>query len=147
MIRHVNHVGTAVLALLLVVASPAFADGRGKGKGYGKGYGYHEHHQYHRGAKHYQPPRHHHHHHHYHRHKRGSSNEAAYLLGGIVLGSVLTYTLTQPRAHYAPAPAPAHYGPAPGRRLLRDAYGDCYERRGHGASEVLIPLPRHECGW
>jgi hypothetical protein len=142
MIRTIKPVGVAVLAVLLASASPAFAHGKGKG------HGYHEHHHHYRGGHYYKPPKHqHHHHHHHHKHKRRSSNEAAYLLGGIVLGSVLTHTLTQPRAQYAPAPAPAHYGPAPGRRLLLDAYGDCYERRGHGGSEVLIPLPRYECNW
>jgi hypothetical protein len=128
--------GIALLALLLTVL-PVHAHAKGKG-----GHGYYDHH-HHRDYRPRGRPQHH-HHHYYHQPKR-RSNEGAYLLGGIVIGSVLTHALHQPR--YAPAPAVGHHAPAPGRRLLKDAYGDCYERRGYGANEVLIPLPDWECAW
>jgi hypothetical protein len=146
MMRHRSHAGsTAVVsALVLVLAMlPGPAEAKGKGKGH---HGY-QHHHYHRDYKPRVRPQHHHHyHHHYHKSKR-RSNEGAYLLGGIVIGSVLTHVIQQPRSHYAPAPAVVHHAPSYGRRLFRDAHGNCFERRGDGAGEVLIPLPSWECAW
>jgi hypothetical protein len=145
--------GIALLALTLML-TPDLAQAKGKGKG---GHGYYDHHynrdyrprDYHRGYHRDYRPRgrpHEHHHHHYHQRSKKRSNEGAYLLGGIVIGSVLTHVLQPPRSHYAPAPTVVHQAPV-GRRLLKDVYGDCYERRGHGSGEVLIPLPQWECAW
>lgn len=92
------------------------------------------------------PPRVQHHHHYYPQRKKRRDNSAAYLLGGIVVGSVLTHALVQPRASYTPAPS-GYAAPRVARRLLRDSYGDCFERRSERGGEVLIPLPDWECNW
>jgi hypothetical protein len=134
-----KHAGIALLALMLTVL-PVHVQAKGKG-----GHGYYDH-PHHRDYRPRGRPHQHHHHHHYHRSTK-RSNEGAYLLGGIVIGSVLTHVLQPPRTHSAPAPTVVHHAPAVGRRLLKDTYGNCYERRGHGASEVLIPLPDWECAW
>jgi hypothetical protein len=153
--RSTRHIGSALLALLLI-AAPAhvLADGKGKWKKghdyYGHGYrdGYRDrHHDRHYDRRHDYRPRGSQHHHHYYYPKRQRSNEGAYLLGGIVIGSVLTHAVQPPRTYYAPAPVVVHPAPAYGRRLLRDTYGNCFERQGSGPGEVLIPLPQWECSW
>jgi hypothetical protein len=164
MLRPSSQTGIALLALLpalllalMLAAAPAQAHAKGKGGHdyYDRGHGYHDRHHgrdYGRGRDYRRdyrpkgrPHQYHHHHHHYAPKQR--SNEAAYLLGGIVIGSVLTHALQPPRAHYAPAPAVVYHAPVYGRRLLQDTYGNCFERRGEGAREVLIPLPQWECTW
>ena len=150
--RHKTHAGiTAGIALLALTLAVLPAPAQAKGKGGQKDYDQHHHRDYkHRDYKPRGRPQqhHHHHHHHYHKHKsKGGSNEGAYLLGGIVIGSVLTHALQPPRSYYAPAPTVVHHAPPYGRRLFRDAYGNCFERRGDGHGEVLIPLPNWECAW
>lgn len=132
----------AVATAALLASAPAAAGGRGNGyydhPGYGHGYGYGKHRGYDR------------HYHHHRKHRRGRGNDGAYLLGGIVIGSLLTHALTAPpRAYAAPPPQTVrYYDAAPARRLFRDINGNCFERRDDGyGRELLVELPYRECAW
>lgn len=92
----------------------------------------------------------------YHYRQRSRSNRGAYLAGGILLGSVITHALTQPR--YERRPDSYHesrvirettrQSVTPSRRLFRDRDGNCFERAlDERGNEVLIDLPDSECAW
>ena len=138
----------AVLSLVLV-AQPALAGDRG--------HGHYRHYDRHYGHGHHYDRHYRHGHHYKHKHKRrGDNDEIAYLLGGLVVGSVLTHVLTAPsrqaapQSYYAPAytPAPRTTTVTSGRRLFRDIDGNCFERHVDGRGrEVLSALPAWECDW
>ncbi len=149
----------AVTAATLVFASVAAAGGY-KGHGH-HGYG---HHGYkHHGFK----------HHGHHHHRRYRSHQSAYLLGGLVLGSALTYAFTRPH-YYSPRdyyyPHRRHYGRyysyprrhvvhetrvierpsyvVSGRHLHRDLEGHCFEiRRNEFGDELRTQLSTSQCDW
>jgi hypothetical protein len=91
----------------------------------------------------------------------GNSN-AAYLFGGVMLGTLLAAPrYAAPR--YAPPPQVV-YVPQPtttvavvrqvpvqatvSRRLLRDINGNCFERKiDQAGTELRIQLPAAECAW
>ncbi|MFU8816461.1 MAG: hypothetical protein ACNA7W_14015 [Pseudomonadales bacterium] len=141
----------AVILAMAIVALPAQARDRGHGYDHSHRGG----HPVHRGGPpgHRGPPRVQHHHHYHPAPKRKRrSNEGAYLLGGIVIGSVLTHAVQTSRQHqpprqYAPAPGSGYAPPVVTRRLFKDRYGDCFERHSDAGREVLIPLPDWECNW
>ena len=82
-----------------------------------------------------------------HHNNDNHSDWPAYLIGGAVLGSVLTNVYHNSQAQQA-APAYQTYGAPQGRRLLRDLNGNCYERTTDGAgNELRSELPRSECNW
>jgi hypothetical protein len=122
-----RHAGVWCLALLMV-AAPVHAGGRR--------------HEYHDGYW-----RHHgHHRHHHHRHGR----DGAYLLGGIVIGTVLGQAFRSARDYYPAEPVRRHGydGPVVARRLYRDLDGNCFERHTDDAGrELLVELPAWECDW
>ena len=133
-----------VTSLLLVLSQGVAAGGYGYGHGYGHhGYGHgYGHHGYGHGYSHYS--------------FGGHGSHAGYLVGGLLLGSLLApprYTAPPPVVVYAPASAstsiPVQQAQAPiGRRLLRDINGNCFERKTDaGGSELQVQLPASECAW
>ena len=94
-----------------------------------------------------------------HGHHRGHSDHGAYLVGGIILGSLISHayqrrhepyfmreTTTevtrQSRVVRGTAETPV------ARRLFKDRYGDCFERSYDSAgNEVLVELDPNECAW
>jgi hypothetical protein len=81
-----------------------------------------------------------------HHNNNNNSDWPAYLIGGAVLGSVLTNVYQNSQAQYAPAnqviTAPQ------GRRLLRDLNGNCYERMTDAnGNELRTELPPSQCNW
>lgn len=103
---------------------------------------------------------------HYRSHRRHNNNDAAYLIGGLVLGSVITHAVTnrydRPRHYnrysnrevvYVNQPQTVRtYStstpPRQGRSLYRDLEGNCFERLDDGAgNELLQELPEGSCDW
>lgn len=136
---------TPVLAMiaLLATSSTTLAGG---GHGYGHRGG---HYQGHGGY--YARP--------YHRAHRHRAHHGEYLVGGILLGSLIANSVH--RAHNDPRPYVARrvYQPARtvyterrtetvSRRLLRDVNGDCFELfTAEDGSEICDPIAREECSW
>lgn len=97
---------------------------------------------------------------HHYRHRSGG-DRAAYLAGGLILGSVITHALTRPRYETRSYDRHSHSyhetrviressraQTQPSRRLFRDRDGNCYERISDaGGDELLISLPASECAW
>ena len=112
---------TLIIFFVILAANTAAARGYGHGHGYGYGAYAHPHGAY----RHYRGG---------YPHFRGRGANAAYLLGGVVLGALLT---PPPHSHSSPparAPvvssAPSTATPlAVSRRLLRDIDGNCFERK------------------
>ena len=84
-------------------------------------------------------------------HNHNNNNEAAYLVGGLVVGSLLTnaYIRSQQRPVYTTTVVQQpQVVPAQGRHLLRDLNGDCFERSTDAAgNELRTQLPASECNW
>ena len=85
-------------------------------------------------------------------HNNNHSDSAAYLIGGLVVGSLLTnaYNKSQQNAYSGQQYSqPNQVVAAPqGRRLLRDLNGNCYERTTDGAgNELRTELPASACNW
>ena len=162
-----------IAAASLMAAAPTFADGGGRGhggyhgghgnghyghyRGYGggyKGYRYAGYGNYWRGYRPYRYAP------YYGYYNNNHSDEAAYLVGGLVVGSLLTnaYYRSQQTPVYTtqtvvqPAPVVVQstqvVGQGQGRRLLRDLNGDCFERTTDAAgNELRTQLPASECNW
>ena len=98
----------------------------------------------------------------HHSYPRYHSNRGAYLVGGILLGSVLTHAFSprpspevvyierrpyrSPRIVYE-EPTTVVRRPA-GRRLVRDLNGNCYEQRfDRNGTELRTQLPATACDW
>lgn len=142
-----------VTSLLLVLSTGVSARGYGHGYGYGNhGYGHsyghgYRHHGYghgYRGFRQYGYGGYGHH-----------GGHASYLLGGLLLGTLLDPPQYSPPPHVVYAPpatttvAPVRQAQAPiSRRLLRDINGNCFERKIDAAgSELRIQLPAGDCAW
>ena len=131
--------------------------GHGYGHSYGKSYGKHYGHSYrgyygHRGYR-----------RHGYGHSSHHSDEGAYLLGGLLIGAVLTdsYHRAQYKRAYPPErqviyrtrivesrAEPTAEIAAPGRHLFRDIEGNCFEiRRNDAGDELRSALPAEECDW
>lgn len=92
---------------------------------------------------------------HYYRHHH--SHNGAYLAGGLILGSLITHAyMSQPRPEpyygdrtvVVQAPAVVQSAPIAGRHLLRDRYGNCYEKNYNDrGDEILVELDPVECEW
>ena len=99
----------------------------------------------------------------YNRYRR-SDRRGAYLLGGLVVGSLITHAIHNNRNdHRVERRTERYYDPSKSysatrassdsqapisRRLFRDAQGNCFERRtGPDNQELLIDLPAEECRW
>jgi len=85
-------------------------------------------------------------------HNNNHGESAAYLVGGLVVGSLLTnaYNKSQQNAYYGQQTTqPIQVVATPqGRRLLRDLNGNCYERTTDGAgNELRTELPASACNW
>lgn len=107
----------------------------------------------------------------YNRYNRYSRNDrrGAYLIGGLVVGSLITHAITNNRNNYrderhttrvydrsnsystynSSGRDASREREAPvSRRLFRDAQGNCFERQtGPDNQELLIDLPAEECRW
>ena len=92
----------------------------------------------------------------YHDHDHHDHDEVAYLVGGLLLGGVLTHVYDQSQ-HYA-APAPGAYpggaassGAYPSdnsRRLVRDQSGNCFESvYDSSGAEMRTPVSPTQCNW
>jgi len=135
-------------SLSLILAAPLTWAGDGhRGGGYRGGHGHYDGHRYGHGHGHYRP-------YYYGHHHNNGDDEVAYLLGGLLLGGLVThaYYNSQPRAVAAPpaqyAPAPAYTSYPQGRRLVRDAGGNCYESYFDAAgAEIRVPISPSECNW
>ena len=83
-----------------------------------------------------------------HKNNNNHSDWPAYVVGGLVLGALLTNAFpgSRPTAYQQTTSAPV--GDAPGRHLLRDADGGCYEIRTDSAgNEMRSELPQSACAW
>ncbi len=123
---------------------------------YRGGHGYHKYHH-----------RRHHRHSRHHRYRR--SNEAAYLAGGLVLGSLFTHAYYKHNpyhdsyrdAYYGSYYEKRHLSHAQRtyrrhaqpkaevtRRLFKDRNGNCFERLpGAEGEDILVPLDAASCNW
>ncbi len=158
----------AIALSMLFASAPASAGDRGHGYRSGHGdfrsavrHGYRDNYR-HRGYRNdYR-----HHNSYYRSHRRHSNNDAAYLIGGLVLGSVITHAVTNrydsPRRYNTysnrevvyvnqPQTVRTYSTSAPavqGRRLYRDLDGNCFERLNDAAgNELLQELPEGACEW
>ncbi len=76
-----------------------------------------------------------------------NSNWPAYVIGGAVLGSVLTTVYNNSQTQQV-APVNQVVVAPQGRHLLRDLNGNCYERSTDGAgNELRTELPPAACNW
>ena len=83
-----------------------------------------------------------------HHNNNNNSDWPAYLIGGAILGSVLTNVYHDSQAQQYAAPANQVIVAPQGRRLLRDLNGNCYERSTDSAgNELRTELPPSECNW
>ena len=87
-----------------------------------------------------------------------NGSDAAYLFGGLMLGSILAQPryAPPPRVVYVPQPTITTVVPVRttltqatiSRRLLRDINGSCFERKiDQAGTELRIQLPATECAW
>jgi hypothetical protein len=136
---------TMLSLVFLVCNNPALADRNSHIGSVSYGYsGY----NYNYGGYYYPPPYYGYSHHH------NSNNEAAYALGGLVVGSLLTNAYLQHRVvqpvyveqrYQVPARVIVVQQP---HRLLRDITGHCYERITDVAgNELLAELSPSACNW
>ncbi len=156
----------ALPMLALALASPANAGGRHHGGGYWSG-GYYDHGRhgyrsgyrrgYRHGTRHY-------------RHRRHRGNDGAYLIGGLVVGSLITHAIHSSRndgyrsrnrtyndGYYERRRSTTYdrgynnrtvEDSRVSRRLFKDAQGNCFERvQRSGGQEDLIELSPSECNW
>jgi hypothetical protein len=80
-----------------------------------------------------------------HKNNDNHSEWPVYLVGGIVLGALLTSAFpgTRPAAYQSSSAPIAN---DPGRHLFRDANGNCYERQTDSSgNEMRIELPPSAC--
>jgi hypothetical protein len=124
---------TTIVCMLLAISFDAQAGGRGHHNGghyYGHGHG----HGYRYGYGH-------------------SGHGAGYLIGGLVLGSMLTHAYERRHQPYivhesSVVQIPAETQRRVSRRLFRDRNGNCFERNFNSAGdELLVELDPSECAW
>ena len=124
---------TTIVCMLLAISFDAQAGGRGHHNGghyYGHGHG----HGYRYGYGH-------------------SGHGAGYLIGGLVLGSMLTHAYERRHQPYLVQESrvvqiPAETQRRVSRRLFRDRNGNCFERNFNSAGdELLVELDPSECAW
>jgi len=140
-----NRFLSAALVLALLAANPAaYADGRHAHNDHARVLG-HDHGLAHRPApRHPDYP--------YPQHENNDNHTAwpAYVVGGLVLGALVTnaFSAARPTTYgnvgsaTSPSTDPVH------RRLLRDINGNCYERETDGAgNELSTELPPSACAW
>ncbi|HTO57125.1 MAG TPA: hypothetical protein VMJ74_04990 [Pseudomonadales bacterium] len=149
-----NRLLTVALTVSLLVINPAFADDwhGNNGGGHGPNHGYRP--PYHPGPPPYHPappkpyygyypaP---------HKNNNNKTEWPAYLAGGVILGALLTnmFQGSRPTAYYDNSqPTPPSAPQAQGRRLFRDANGNCYERQTDSyGNELSNELPPSACNW
>jgi hypothetical protein len=82
-----------------------------------------------------------------HHNNDNNSDWPAYLIGGAVLGSVLTNVYHNAQVQQVPAQQVV-VAPQQGRRLLRDLNGNCYDRSTDAnGNELRTELPPSACNW
>ncbi len=83
----------------------------------------------------------------HHNNNNNNSDWPAYLIGGAVLGSVLTNVYHNAQVQQVPAQQVV-VAPQQGRRLLRDLNGNCYDRSTDAnGNELRTELPPSACNW
>jgi len=85
-----------------------------------------------------------------HKNNNNHTEWPAYVVGGLVLGALLTKAFpgSRPTAYADAVPSSPPTAVAQGRRLFRDASGACYERRTDDAgNELSTELPSGACNW
>jgi len=84
-----------------------------------------------------------------HKNNNNHTEWPAYVVGGLVLGALLTNAFPGARpTPYSDGRQSSSPPSAEGRRLFRDANGNCYERRVDGAgNELSSELPPSACSW
>jgi hypothetical protein len=120
---------TALVATALIAGAPTASAG-------------HRYHGYYGPPGHYYGPG-------YYKRRHNGHNEAAYLVGGLLLGGLITHAYHESRAVY-PAPRVERVYPAPaaGQRLVRDARGNCFSSEFDGAgTEYRTPVDPALCNW
>jgi hypothetical protein len=83
-----------------------------------------------------------------HKNNNNHTEWPAYVVGGLVLGALLTNAFpgSRPAAYSAQSSPPINEDS--GRHLLRDVDGNCYERQTDGAgNEMRTQLPASACNW
>ena len=158
-------IGVSLIAAL-ILAQTASADSRHHRRGYDR-HGYSSHYYpranpYHFGAsrRHYFPRSYYggshfgfsYGHYGYRRHRQ--HNDLGYLVGGLVLGSLLSSTsyrepLTRTREIVYVKQSASRSAPLnTGRRLLKDLQGNCFERKSDGnGNEIRVQLEASECSF
>lgn len=128
------------MLLAAMASSPAEARGYHHDRHYYGGNGYHR--GYHRGYR------------HGYRRSRRHNNDAAYLAGGLVLGSLLTHAYHSHHDNYARdvrvirESRSVRRSDNVSRRLFRDRYGNCFERTySPDGDEILLELDAQQCQW
>ncbi|MEM7096682.1 MAG: hypothetical protein AAF541_00370 [Pseudomonadota bacterium] len=136
---------TGTTLLLSGYSSAAQAGYYKHGHGYygGKAYHYgHRRHRYRNG---------------YRRHRH--SDRAAYLVGGLALGALISHAYHTPHRRYyrghndvyavreSSRPTVIHREGRVTRSLFKDRDGNCFERKSEDGQELLIELPDRECAW
>ena len=82
-----------------------------------------------------------------HHNNNNNSDWPAYLIGGAVLGSVLTNVYQNSQVQQVPAQQVV-VAPQQGRHLLRDLNGNCYDRSTDAnGNELRTELPPSACNW
>ncbi|HET6471698.1 MAG TPA: hypothetical protein VFG38_07630 [Pseudomonadales bacterium] len=157
-----NRLLTVALTVSLLVINPAFADDWHGNNGGGHGPNHGDRPPYHPGPPPYHPapppyhpalppkpyygyypaP---------HKNNNNKTEWPAYLAGGVILGALLTnmFQGSRPTAYYDNSQqTPPNTSPGQGRRLFRDANGNCYERQTDGyGNELSNELPPAACNW
>lgn len=84
----------------------------------------------------------------------GGDDEVAYLVGGLLLGGILTHAYHTSPARYAVPTTTyvtqpyVYVPPRTERRLVRDAAGNCFESHFDASgAEIRVPIARSECAW
>ncbi|MBM4206009.1 MAG: hypothetical protein FJ194_17985 [Gammaproteobacteria bacterium] len=103
-------------------------------------------------------------HHYDRRHRQNRNKEGLYLLGGVLVGALVTHAIhenrPEPRISRQPVYRERVYDSGPvvrssrivrgaeGHRLFRDRNGDCFERTiSSRGEEVLVEVDHRECAW
>jgi hypothetical protein len=141
----------AIVLMLLGTSQSAFADNGRHYRGGHEGKAHHNRHANRHGGRRYDQ-RYNRHNRHAYRHDRHRNNDrGAYLMGGIVLGSILTdlfHRQDDRQVTRRVISEPVVVDPAYSRRLIRDRSGNCFEKSyDRDGNEEVFEVSPAECAW